>query len=278
MVNLKHNYIRSFFLTIVASLSYLGMPAQVVDSVLVVPGGTIRIDDYTYADRDDFCKVVFESPVSLREIGDYAWMGCRNLREISLPSTVTKIGTGAFMECESLRRVSMPGVRKLPKECFAWCRSLEVYDESDLLNDIESRAFGYCESLRSIKLGNKLTHIGSNAFSFCVSLTEMYFPDSILELESYVLSECRSLRQVRLPGNRKMLGEMLLSGCREVEVVEEPSTLPPTFDCNSPLWEDNEDYMYGRALLRVPDPSKYRSASEWSRFTKIEPIKGDQKR
>lgn len=44
-------------------------------------------------------------PSSLRIIGDYAFYGCRKLKEISFAGSVERIGSGAFMGCGSVDRL-----------------------------------------------------------------------------------------------------------------------------------------------------------------------------
>ena len=77
-------------------------------------------------------------------------------------------------------------------------------------------------------------------------------PDAVTELESYAFSECVSLRSARLPGRRDLPGELIFSGCRALERIEEPSAVPPAFDCDSRLFEENESWMYSECVLYVP--------------------------
>ena len=147
---------------------------EVRDSVLVVPAGTTGIGPEAFADRDDFNRVVFESPCVLREIGPYAFMGCSRLRDVELPGSLRSLGEGAFRECGALVSVTFGrGLTRLPRYAFAWCASLRDVTLPSTLTDIQSHAFAYCGSLRSIHIPAKVRHIGSNVFSFCGSLEEV---------------------------------------------------------------------------------------------------------
>lgn len=269
----------AFVWTIVA-VAFAGLSANagegyVRDSVLHIPGGTRAVRAYSYADRDDFREIRFETPVKVSEIGEYAFMGCSNLREVSLPRTVRKLGEGCFRECAGLRKVVLPsGLTALPRYVFSWCGSLEDVEMPSGLKDIAAHAFAYCGALEGIVVPSSVTHIGSNAFSFCGSLREVSVPDAVTELESYAFSECVSLRSARLPGRRDMLGELIFSGCRALERIVEPSSVPPVFDCDSRLFEENESWMYSRCVLYVPAGSvrTYRETRGWSCFDRIEAI------
>ena len=97
---------------------------------------------------------------------------------------------------------------------------------------------------------------------------------SVSELESYAFSECVSLKEATLPGNSHLLGELIFSGCHALESISVASPVPPKFDCNSTLFEDNERFMYTRCRLQVPSRAvaAYRAAPAWSLFTDITPF------
>ena len=265
---------------VIMAVAFTGFSANagegyVRDSVLHIPGGTRAVRAYSFADRDDFREIRFEAPVKVSEIGEYAFLGCSNLREVNLPRTVRTLGEGCFRECTGLRKAFLPaGVTALPRYIFSWCDNLAEVRMPSGLRDIAAHAFAYCGSLTGIVIPSTVTHIGSNAFSFCGSLREVSVPDAVTELESYAFSECISLRSARLPGRRDLLGELIFSGCRALERIDEPSTVPPEFDCDSHLFEDNESWMYSKCVLYVPGGSvrAYREARGWSCFESIEAI------
>jgi hypothetical protein len=75
----------------------------------------------------------------LRVINDYAFKGCKNLKTIRLPNTVSSIGVGAFADCINLTEVKLSSeIRELPPLAFSNCKNLKrvyvnrhiKYDES----------------------------------------------------------------------------------------------------------------------------------------------------
>lgn len=164
------------------------------------------------------------------------------------------------------------GTEVIPRDAFAWRDDFHTvqFAAPVRLRDIQAHAFAYCKALRHIEVPQGVTHIGSNVFSFCTRLEEAILPGSVTELESYAFAECDSLRRVVLPANGKMLGELLFEGCRNLEEIVEMSPTPPTFDCNSTLFDPGEDYMYRRVRLMVSEgrESAYRTAPGWSCFYK----------
>ena len=246
----------------------------VTDSVLHIAAGTLKIRPYEFADRQDFREIVFDAPVKVREIGGYAFLGCIKLRTVSLPGSVTALGEGAFRECEGLVEADLGKVAMLPKYLFAWCVNLRRVELPSRLADIGSHSFVYCGQLSEVRIPSHVKHIGSNAFSFCKSLRAVALPRSVTELESYAFSECTSLESAVLPGNSHLLGELIFSGCRALKWIEISSPVPPKFDCDSQLFEQEEAYMYADCHLRVPAASvaAYRRAPGWHLFTRVLPI------
>ncbi len=213
------------------------------------------IGEMEFADRTDITEVIFREGCGNSEIPDYAFLGCTGLKKVTLSPDVRKIGFQTFSECASLERVEMP----------------------DSLEDIGSNAFAYCAMLDSIKFPGTLKHIGHNAFSFCSSLSEVYLPDSLLEIESYAFSDCGSLRRVRLPANANMLGELLMNCCPSLVELIEPSVAVPPFDCESYIFDPEDEAAYRRCVLLVPESAlnDYDVSKSWQRFNKIA-IKRDE--
>ena len=86
---------------------YKGKPVTSVKKILV-----------TYA-----CKIII--PEGITTIADGAFIGCRNVTEISIPSSVTSIGSNAFNNCSSLTSVVIPdSVTSIGSRVFASCSSL----------------------------------------------------------------------------------------------------------------------------------------------------------
>lgn len=207
------------------------------------------IEEKAFVDRVDIDEVVFEDDCGIIEIPDYAFLGCTSLRKVRLPEGLKKIGFQAFSECSSLEYINFP----------------------NSLEDIGSNSFTYCELLNNLQFPNGLIHIGHNAFSFCNSLEKVFLPDSLQEIESYAFSDCNSLQKVRFPANDKMLGELILNCCPSVIKIIEPSLIPPTFDCDSFIFDPLDISAYQHCSLMVQKSSipYYQNSPSWSLFENI---------
>lgn len=212
----------------------------------------------------------------VKRVPDFAFAGFRRLKSVSFEtgSRCRKIGEGAFYRCDSLQSVSLPaGVEEIGRYAFAWCVSLRRVN-LDCVGKIGDLGFAYCSSLPGVSLSSRLTSLGSNAFSCCLGLEEVVVPSSVKEVGSYAFSGCASLRRAVLPGNPSLLGELIFSGCISLEEIEEPSVVPPRFDCGSFIFDPDEKSRYYGCRLLVPTSSvsAYRSSPGWSLFVNLFPI------
>ena len=94
----------------------------------------------------------------------------KNLKRITLPSTLKAIGVGAFEGCSSLEEVIIP-------------------EGTTLIGDW---AFYRCKNLKRVTLPNSLETLNKNAFSDCLSLESITLPitspvlKSLLEIKDYL--------------------------------------------------------------------------------------------
>lgn len=239
------------------------------DAVVDVTIGSdvTSLPEHCFAEMKGLRSVDASGATGLVSVGKYAFLGCVNLREVTLPGSVTTLGIDCFRECESLRSIVIPAkVTEIPKHAFEWCGSLREVSLPAGLKKIEMSAFKYCYALESVSLPAGLRKVGMNAFTYCTSLTEVTIPTSVLEVASYAFSECISLRRAVLPANSSMLGELIFSGCRELEELVEGSVTPPEFECYSTIFEPEETEMYRHCKLIVKDEQTYRRAPGWKLF------------
>ena len=94
-------------------------------------------------------------PEGIVHIGNTAFSGCNQLREMALPESLTSIGAGAFESCYHLLEMSIP----------------------DQVTELGGSAFWANFFLSSVKLPASLQTIGEAAFAACVNLEQMSLPD-----------------------------------------------------------------------------------------------------
>lgn len=141
---------------------------------------------------------------SVMAIGDYAFVYCTGMTEVTIPNSVTSIGAGAFGLCSGLTSVTIPNsVASIGDYVFYNCDGLssvtipssviEVGDyafdgtawydnQPDGLIYIGNIAYKYKGEMpenTSITIKDGTTGIGMEAFNNCAGLISVTFPNSI---------------------------------------------------------------------------------------------------
>lgn len=107
-------------------------------------------------------------PMGTKIIGDLAFYGCRNLKEILIPESVLEIGQSAFESCSALEKVVLPaGLRAVAPRTFAWCSSLKEIVLPETVADVGAEAFLFCRNLMRVTLPDDVQSIGEDAFTWC---------------------------------------------------------------------------------------------------------------
>ena len=66
-------------------------------------------------------------------VGDYAFRYCTNVKNFTIPYTVTHIGFGAFYACDGLTQIFIPNsVAMIKNYAFAYCYDITIYCEIEV--------------------------------------------------------------------------------------------------------------------------------------------------
>jgi hypothetical protein len=103
-------------------------------------------------------------PDTVKEIGDWAFSGCTDLKKIVIPDSVRKIGEGAFNNCSSLENINLPAaLKEIGKEAFGSCYKLNNISISALLrkNNIsfENDSFRGAPAAKGMGLWSGVDHV-----------------------------------------------------------------------------------------------------------------------
>ena len=113
---------------------------------------------------------------SATSVADYSMFSNQALEEVSLPA-VREIGEYAFCSCGNLREV-VTGAAKIGSYAFFGCDRLQLFAWSNQLNEISVGAFDGCTSLHVVNLKDSpIAAIGASAFSNS-GINELWLPKS----------------------------------------------------------------------------------------------------
>ncbi len=97
-------------------------------------------------------------------VGNYAFYGCTNLANVTIPNSVKIISDYAFSGCSSLSNIIIPNsVTIIGVQAFYGCDNLSKITIPDGVTSIGSMAFSGGH-LTSIEIPNSVTYIGDQAF------------------------------------------------------------------------------------------------------------------
>ena len=185
------------------SLCAAGFYSMKENQTLTVPGEfegrkvTAIADESFCRGNERIGKVIL--PDSITDIGDGAFAGCTNLKEISFGENVVRIGAEAFAGCSSLKTLHLPdSLSQIGEKAFAGCgvstltggsnehwlvedgvlygegkvllwypagKEETVFRIKDGTKKIADGAFRDCRKLQELTLPGSLTSIGAGAFA-----------------------------------------------------------------------------------------------------------------
>ena len=183
----------------------------------------------------------------LSRIGNSAFIGCRELKSITLPGTVTAIGDDAFDGCSNLISVVIPNtVTSIGDYAFEGCIALTSVPISSSVTTIGNYAFSGCIGLTSVTIPASVTSIGSGAFSGCNNLTRLvvssrntkydsrkdcnaiietasntlivgcassFIPNTVTSIGVRAFAHCDSLTSITIPNSVISIGEWAFVAC-----------------------------------------------------------------
>lgn len=114
----------------------------------------------------------------LDRISKDAFSECENLKEITLPRTITRIGENAFTNSGITKVVLPEGLEIIGENAFAGCTNLKEIVLPSTVKYIYSNTFAN-SGLTKVVLPEGLETIGDNAFAGCKHLKEITIPSTV---------------------------------------------------------------------------------------------------
>jgi hypothetical protein len=154
-------------------------------------------------------------PEGMETLGAWCFLGCSNLKEVSLPSTLKSISYQAF-ERSGLTSCVVPDGCWMSYGVFDDCSSLTYVKLPSDMTAIPDGTLAGCSKLADFEIPAGVTSIGHSAFEG-TAITSIAFPDAVSELADEVCKSCRYLKEVRLPASLTRIGNQAFSFCESIE-------------------------------------------------------------
>ncbi len=229
-------------------------------SVYEIKLGTITIAANAF---ENASSRTVKIPISITNIGDWAFYNCDSLTNIIIPDSVTNIGNEAFAYCDNLYNIVIPdSVISIGRFAFDYCTYLTSVTIPNSVKCIDEFAFNGCDALKDVYisdvatwcnidfkssssnplsyasnlyLNNKLitditipngvTKIPEGAFKGCTSFKSLIISNSVTHIESDAFADCTGLKSVKIGNSVKSIGEKAFSNCDSLICISFPNSV-----------------------------------------------------
>ncbi len=167
------------------------------------------------------------------EIPNDAFSGCKTLKTILLPKSVTKIGDNAFKNCSGLTGtfVIPEAVIEIGATAFYKCSAITSFDSTFASED--GRSLVVNDALVAVATGNLTEHIipagataiASSAYEGCTTLTAITIPEGVESIGDYAFYGCSNLATVNLPTTLTFIDTNAFNGCSSLVSLEIPDSV-----------------------------------------------------
>lgn len=151
------------------------------------------------------------------DISNYAFYGCKGLKQVNITGSITGIKNYAFTQCPDLEAVNISNsVGYIEKEAFQGCSKLSSVRIGNGVKTIGKNAFYGCTLLNSVLMGANVTNIDEGAFKGCNSIPSLELPNTLTTIGIEAFSGCNSLQSVTVPAGVSVIAEKTFYDCRNL--------------------------------------------------------------
>ena len=212
-----------------AKTNVIEAPEGITSQHVVLPESVKTVGNYAFCGCDNLKQVTFGSRVTA--LGESAFADCTGLTQVVLPDSLTDLNFYAFCESVNLERVSFgSNVKYVASFAFAGCPALKEIHLPDSVVHVGSAAFHGCSGLRYATLGNNIEFFGSGVFEMCSSLEEIDLPDCIQDIPFSAFYYCTSLRRITMGPKVASVGGSAFTGCASLTEIQLPDGMETISD------------------------------------------------
>ena len=166
-------------------------------------------------------------PEGIEKIGDYAFGGLGGLKKLKIPDSVKIIGESAFSDTAITELVIPESVETIGASAFAGCLKLKTATVSAKIKKIADYTFSRCVKLEIVNIPESVTEIGEGAFENCFELGAVSLPTGLKTIGAGAFKSCESIKSVALPESVEKIGTLAFewTGIENITVPASVKTL-----------------------------------------------------
>lgn len=148
-------------------------------------------------------SVVIPSTYLGKPVTEIMSFSSRELRNITIPDTITAISDDAFLDCNLLEYNKYDNAYYLGNDDNPYLALIKVKNSL----------------ITSCTIGDKTKFIYGDAFNDCNILQNIIVPDSVISIGNYAFSDCKSLQSITIGSNVTSIGKDAFKNCSELKDV-----------------------------------------------------------
>jgi hypothetical protein len=176
----------------------------------------LNIGVFMYSNFEGMDELFF--PAGVEDIPGICFCGVKNLRKLTLPSTLKTISEFAFRSADVKNVVFPDGLESVGYYAFMFSKIEDVY-LPDSCNKLSERSFAECLYLKRIRFSKNLEEIPLSLAFSCIRLESVEFPEKLDRICEEAFSACENLKSIRLPESLTYVGKYAFSNCKSLSSV-----------------------------------------------------------
>jgi len=164
-------------------------------------------------------------------LGYHAFYGCKKLRSLTLPDTISAIDKDVFTDCSSLRYMNIPkSTRSVEGGAFTSCVELSELELSPSNRFFTGKDGCICSAdgktliawpavSGDVELSESVEILDEYAFSGCTGLTSLKMP-GVKEILQYAFVGCKNLKSLFLAKGFTTLDKNVFEDCSSLAAID----------------------------------------------------------
>ena len=197
---------------------------------------------------------IYNIPIDVNEIEEYAFTGCNNLKKIVVTENVNKVGSRAFEACKNLTNFEI-NVSKVGDLLLKGCSNLESVTIGENVESMGWGIFNDCNKLTNLEINTEKLDINNNIIGnpamlkeikvnsdnnkykfedgilFSKDGTKIYLylvnrdgeiynvPNNVTEINNYAFIGCNNLKKIIISQNVNKIGNKVFVSCPNLETL-----------------------------------------------------------
>ncbi|NIJ43838.1 hypothetical protein FHR24_000277 [Wenyingzhuangia heitensis] len=207
--------------------SYTGaanIPNSVTDTDSSIEYTVTGIADYAFVGNKDLTNLTIGDSIKTIGLGAFYTSGLSG--DLILPNSIVKIGEAAFSECNGLTSLVLSeSLTNIENYAFYGCSGLTTLAIPNAVINIGDYAFVETSNLTNLTLGTSIATIGKGAFYKSGLSGSLTLPESITSIGDAAFSECSGLTAINIPQAITSVQPYVFYGCSGLTSINIPDTV-----------------------------------------------------